>query len=166
MIKKFKKLTIESKVFYVFMVFIIFWFMVVILSSCSHSIYRVNKPIITHVLALTDQGDTLKIPIESISPNVVYNVVGYDYMRYNPYYSPYNNRYYYDYSPNNAWRWNSYGRPTYSQGWHPLENFTTAPPTPVQIPISGGNNYSGTSGFSGNPVASNPVTNGGMKTKN
>ena len=159
---QFKNLNIESKVFYSSMIIILFWFMIIVLNSCVSSIYKVRKEQIqvTHVLAVTEMGDTLKIPIESIKPNIIYNVVGYDYMRYNPYYSPYNNRYYYDYSPNNAWRWNSYGQGTYSQGYHPLENFSTPP----QTPASSNNN---TSGFSGNPVASNPVTsNGGGKTKN
>ena len=162
MIKKFKKLTIESKVFYVFITFIILWFIIVIMSSCASSIYKARKEQIkiTHVLAVTEMGDTLKIPIESIKPNVVYNVVGYDYMRYNPYYSPYNNRYYYDY----------YNYSNYNNNFQYSTQSTWQPPVVISTPsVSSQSNSgsSGTSGFSGNPVASNPVTiSGGMKTKN
>ena len=164
MIEKFKNLTLESKVFYIFITFITIWF-IMILSGCVSSIYKVRKEHIndhvkvTHVLAVTDLGDTLKIPISEIKPKVVYNVVGYDYMRYNPYYSPYNNRYYYDYYPYN------YSNNTNHVG----TNFgisSIQPTTQIPVPNNGGNN-SGTSGFSGNPVASNPVTSGGgAKKKN
>lgn len=160
MLGKFKKLTLESKVFYVLMTSILIWFMLVLLNGCASSIYKVRKDHIkvTHVLAITEIGDTLKIPIESIKPNIIYNVVGYDYMRYNPYYSPYNNRYYYDNTP-----YNFSNNTNYSGGSFGISSIN---PT-IQIPVpSSGGNYSGTSGFSGNPVASNPVTNGGMKTKN
>ena len=44
-------------------------------------------------------GDTLKIPIEAIKPNVIYNVMGYNYMRPSYYFRPYN--YTYDYYPYN-----------------------------------------------------------------
>ena len=38
---------------------------------------------ITHVLAVTEQGDTLRLPINMIRPNVYYNVVSYlNYPRY------------------------------------------------------------------------------------
>ena len=158
MIEKFKKLATESKVFYVFMTFIIFWFMVIILTSCVSSIYKVRRDHIkvTHVLAITEMGDTLKIPIESIKPNVIYNVVGYDYMRHTPYYSPYNNRYYYDYYPYSI-RGNNTG------GGFGINSIN--PTTQISVPSS--NNNSGTSGFSGKPVATNPVTSsGGAKKKN
>ena len=160
-------ITDVDKIFWISMVFVLL--AMICITSCSPSIYQYRKnfdqPVITHVLALTDDGDTVQIPISEIRPRTIYNVVGYDYSYpYNMYRNEYQN--YWRYTPNNAWRWNSYGQPTYSQGWHPLENFATAPRTPVQIPVGGSNNYSGTSGFSGNPVASNPVTSGGMKTKN
>tara|TARA_R100000278_G_scaffold32167_1_gene29335 strand:+ start:6630 stop:6929 length:300 start_codon:yes stop_codon:yes gene_type:complete len=41
------------------------------------------------VLTVTSEGDTLKIPISQIRPQVIYNVVGYDY--YRPYPGRYNN---------------------------------------------------------------------------
>ena len=53
---------------------------------------------ITHVLAVTEQGDTLRLPINMIKPNVYYNVVSYPNRYYggwyNNYYRPsyYNNR--------------------------------------------------------------------------
>tara|TARA_Y100000034_G_scaffold2543_1_gene3082 strand:+ start:871 stop:1383 length:513 start_codon:yes stop_codon:yes gene_type:complete len=163
MIEKFKNLTLEGKVFYIFITFITIWF-IMILSGCVSSIYKVRKENIndqvkvTHVLAVTEMGDTLKIPINEIKPKVIYNVVGYDYMRYNPYYSPYNNRYYYDYYPYNYS--NSTNHVGTSFGISSIQ-----PTTQIPVPNSGGN--SGTSGFSGNPVASNPVTSGGgAKTKN
>ena len=38
---------------------------------------------ITHVLAVTEQGDTLRLPINMIRPNVYYNVISYpNYPRY------------------------------------------------------------------------------------
>ena len=163
MIEKFKNLTMESKVFYVFMIFIAIWFIIIIMNSCTSSIYKVRKEQIqvTHVLAVTEMGDTLKIPIESIKPNVIYNVVGYDYMRHTPYYSPYNNRYYYDYYPYSIRNTNYIGNNT-GTGF----GISSINPT-TQISVPSINGSSGTSGFSGNPVASNPVTsNGGAKTKN
>ncbi len=46
---------------------------------------------ITHVLAVTEQGDTLRLPINMIRPNVYYNVISYpNYPRY--YNNWYNNR--------------------------------------------------------------------------
>jgi len=56
-----------------------------------------NQPKIqvTHVLAVTEQGDTLRLPISAIKPNVYYNVISYP------------NRYY------GNW-YNSYYRPSYN----------------------------------------------------
>tara|TARA_R110000851_G_scaffold184671_1_gene334019 strand:+ start:449 stop:832 length:384 start_codon:yes stop_codon:yes gene_type:complete len=49
------------------------------------------KILITHVLAVTEHGDTLRLPISAIKPNV-YNIINYSngYNRY-PYYNNYNN---------------------------------------------------------------------------
>jgi len=163
MINKFKKLSVERKVFYIF-IFIVFIWCLLILKGCTSSIYKVRKENIndqvkvTHVLAVTEMGDTLKIPIEEIKPKVIYNVVGYNYMRYNPYYSPYNNRHYYDYYP-----YNYNNNRNYTGGGFGISNIS--PNTQIPVPSSGGS--SSTSGFSGKPVASNPVTSGGgAKTKN
>jgi hypothetical protein len=65
------------------------------LASCSPYYYQSKGPQVTHVLALTENGDTLKIPIRDIRPNVVYNVVGYDWYRpYNGYYTRWDKPYY------------------------------------------------------------------------
>jgi len=161
---QFKNLTIESKIFYSFMVIISFWFMVIVLSSCMSSIYKVRKENIndrvkvTHVLAITEMGDTLKIPIEDIKPRVIYNVVGYVNSMVNPYYRPYNYYDYYPYSIRNP----NYIRNNTGSGF----GISSINPT-TQISVPSNNNKSSTSGFSGKPVASNPVTSGnGVKKKN
>ena len=71
------------------LIFAICFIIIVLLStifiqSCSSVLYR--SPLVTHVLAITETGDTLKIPINQIQPNRIYNVVGYNY---NPYYRHY-----------------------------------------------------------------------------
>ena len=38
-----------------------------------------NLPIISSVLAVTDKGDTITVPINQIRPTQIYNVVGYDF---------------------------------------------------------------------------------------
>ena len=38
-----------------------------------------NLPIISSVLAVTQKGDTITIPINQIRPTQIYNVVGYDF---------------------------------------------------------------------------------------
>ena len=65
------------------------------LASCSPYYYQSKGPQVTHVLALTEEGDTLKIPIKDIRPNVIYNVVGYDWYRpYSGYYTRWDKPYY------------------------------------------------------------------------
>ena len=61
-------------------------------SSCgTHT--KKPKIQITHVLAVTEQGDTLRLPINMIKPNVYYNIVSYpSYPRY--YNNWYNEGYY------------------------------------------------------------------------
>ena len=174
MIKKIKgflkKYNIDDvdKIFWFSIVFILLA-MICTMNGCVSSIYKVRKENIndqvevTHVLAITEMGDTLKIPISEIKPKVIYNVVGYNYMRHNPYYSPYNNRYYYDYYNYNRNYNNNQGIQSSGSS---IQYNNISPTTQISVPSSGGS-YSGTSGFSGNPVASNPVTsNGGAKTKN
>ena len=162
---QFKNLTIDSKVFYSSMIIILFWFMVIVLSSCMSSIYKVRKENIndrvkvTHVLAITEMGDTLKIPIEDIKPRVIYNVVGYVNGMVNPYYRPYN---YYDYYPY------SIRNPNYirNNSGSVFGISSINPTTQINIP-SNNVSTSVTSGFTGNPVAINPVTSGGkVKKKN
>lgn len=174
-IKEFlKKYNINDvdKIFWFSMIFVLLA-MICITSGCSSSIYQYRKhydevkPVVTHVLAVTEMGDTLKIPINEIKPKVIYNVVGYDYMRYNPYYSPYNNRYYYDYYPYNYNTNRGYTGHNTGTGFG-ISNINPITQTPVPFGNnSSGTSGSGTSGFSGNPVASNPVTsNGGGKKNN
>lgn len=128
-----------------------------VLSSCSQMLYKSNRPVVTHVFALTNQGDTIKIPINKIQPQRVYNVIGYDY--YNPY-DMYYNRYrnnlydrYYDYNRNYN---HNYG--VQSSGFK--IQYNNISPS-IQSSSSGISSGSGTSGGGGNPVAVNPVTSGG-----
>ena len=72
-----------------------------------------NKPkiVVTHVLAITQTGDTLKLPINSIRPNVYYNITTYP------------NRYYYN-------NWNQY---PYYQGSYNNNR-------PIYVPSNNSNN--------------------------
>ena len=66
-----------------------------LVASCSPYYYQSKGPKVTHVLALTEEGDTLKIPIKDIKPNVIYNVVGYDWYYPRPgYYTRWDAPYY------------------------------------------------------------------------
>lgn len=75
--------------------------MALMLSSCS--VQKKPSILITHVLAVTETGDTLRLPINMIKPNVYYKVIHYG----NDYWRPYNNWHY-----NNSWQHNS--RPIYA----------------------------------------------------
>ena len=149
---------------------LIFATVIMLATSCS-GIYQyrksfdLNQPVITYVLALTSEGDTVKIPINEIRPQSVYNIVGYDF--YNPYmYNATYNRYgnslynrYYDYNRN-------YNHYQGAQNSGSKVQYNNISPT-TQSTSSGIVGGSGTSGFSGNPVASNPVTSSsGAKKKN
>ena len=68
-----------------------------LVSGCS--VYKPQPKVeITHVLAVTSEGDTLRLPISMIKPNVYYNVISYPNRNYgnwyNSYYQPgyHNNR--------------------------------------------------------------------------
>lgn len=109
--------------------------------SCT--VYKQPKPQITHVLAVTQEGDTLKMPINSIKPNVIYNVIGYDYYRpynYNYYWRPYNH----NYKPNN----NTHGNSNYNNN---SSNNTPTNTTPTVKPVG--------SVTPPNPVIVNPRKN-------
>tara|TARA_R100000329_G_scaffold142670_1_gene126227 strand:+ start:151 stop:501 length:351 start_codon:yes stop_codon:yes gene_type:complete len=109
---------------------------------------------VTHVLALTEMGDTVKIRIQDIQPQRMYNVVGYDFVRWqdNRYYVPHYDRHY-DYRYHDS-RWRYHGSPKGNYGYIiPNPNVNNSPPISV-----GG---SQTTGGSGAPVASNPVTSTG-----
>ena len=76
----------------VIIIAVLFIFLV---AGCSPYYYQSKGPKVTHVLALTEEGDTLKIPIKDIKPNVIYNVVGYDWYRpYSGYYTRWDKPYY------------------------------------------------------------------------
>lgn len=90
----------KSKTLIVFVI-IMFSLFVLMLTSCSSTLYR--SSIVTHVLAVTESGDTLKIPLNQIQPTRIYNIVGYDYYNYRNrdyyyrdlkyYYNGFNNNY-------------------------------------------------------------------------
>ena len=125
-----------------------------ILSSCTPMLYNNNRVMVTHVLALTEMGDTVKIRIQDIQPQRMYNVVGYDFVRWqdNRYYVPHYDRHY-DYRYYDS-RWRYHGSPKGNYGYiTPNPNVNNSPPISV-----GG---SQTTGGSGAPVASNPVTSTG-----
>ena len=74
---------------------IVLFAMALMIAACSPYYYQSKGPKVTHVLALTEEGDTLKIPIKDIKPNVIYNVVGYDWYRpYSGYYTRWDKPYY------------------------------------------------------------------------
>ena len=80
-----------TKAFLVFIGIVV----MILLYACSPYYYQSKGPKVTHVLALTEEGDTLKIPIKDIKPNVIYNVVGYDWYRpYSGYYTRWAEPYY------------------------------------------------------------------------
>jgi len=136
---------------------------IIFTTGCSSSLYKYrehfdkNKPVVTHVFALTNQGDTIKIPINDIQPQRLYNVIGYDfYNPYDMYYNRYRNNWYdryYDYRRNYN---HNYG--VQSSGFK--IQYNNISPS-IQSSSSGISSGSNTSGSSGNPVASNPVTSGG-----
>tara|TARA_R100000742_G_C4267624_1_gene85845 strand:- start:576 stop:959 length:384 start_codon:yes stop_codon:yes gene_type:complete len=65
----------------------------VFVSSCN--VQKKPSILITHVLAVTEQGDTLRLPINMIKPNVYYKVIHYG----NDYWRPYNNHWNYNHNP-------------------------------------------------------------------
>ena len=136
-----------------------------ILSGCSSMLYPSNQVMVTHVLALTEMGDTVKIRIDQIQPKQIYNVVGYEFVRWNDsrYYNPYND-YSYDYRyHDDRWRYHGRANGTYGQ-ITPYPNINNSAPITVGS-SSGSQSYGGnTTGGSGAPVASNPARSGGKKT--
>ena len=57
------------------------------LAGCTPYMYKSNQIKVTHVLAVTETGDTVKVAMRDIQPTKIYNVVGYDFVRgyNNPY---------------------------------------------------------------------------------
>ena len=108
--------------------------------SCSPYYYKSKGPEITHVLALTKEGDTLKIPIKDIKPNIIYNIVGYDwYHTPSGYYNRWNNPYYHpnffkpkpSYNSSNNYNNNNNNTPSPSTPTIKPSGSVTPPPTPV-----------------------------------
>ena len=128
--------------------------LIAMFSSCTPMLYNNNRVMVTHVLALTEMGDTVKIRIQDIQPQRMYNVVGYDFVRWqdNRYYVPHYDRHY-DYRYYDS-KWRYHGSPKGNYGYiTPNPNVNNSPPISV-----GG---SQTTGGGGAPVASNPVTSTG-----
>ena len=128
-----------------------------VLSSCTPMLYNNNRVMVTHVLALTEMGDTVKIRIQDIQPQRMYNVVGYDFVRWqdNRYYVPhydyqYDHRYY-----DSRWRYHGNIHGTYGK-ITPNPNINNSPPIVVG---------SQTTGSGDAPIASNPVTSGGGSSR-
>jgi hypothetical protein len=132
----------ESAITKAFLVFLGVVFML-LCYACSPYYYQSKGPKVTHVLALTEDGDTLKIPIKDIKPNVIYNVVGYDWYHPRPgYYTRWDAPYYHphlynppkpiyngnsNYNNNNNNNTPNITTPTIKPGGSVI----TPPPTPV-----------------------------------
>jgi hypothetical protein len=72
----------------------------VAVSVISCGTYNTQPKIqITHVLAVTEQGDTLRLPINMIKPNVYYNVISYPNRYYGGWYNNYYQPSYNNYRP-------------------------------------------------------------------
>ena len=132
---------------YIVKAFLVFITLVLMLLfySCSPYYYKSKGPEVTHVLALTKEGDTLKIPIKDIQPNITYNVVGYDWYHIpSGYYNRWSNPYYhprlYD------------TKPVYKNNKNNNNNNNVT--TPPRVLRSGNGNVN-----SGNPVLNNPRKN-------
>jgi len=79
---------------------IVLFAVAVLVTSCS--IQKKPKLQITHVLAVTQQGDTLTIPIDVIRP-INYRIINYNNSSWSrPYYYPYYNYNYNNYSYSNS----------------------------------------------------------------
>ena len=128
------------------------------LSGCTPYLYKSNQIKVTHVLALTENGDTVKVSMRDIKPTQIYNVIGYDFTRgyNNQYYNPWRQYEMYD----NYYRY--YGNAIGTNGAiHLNKQSTWTPPAVIT-----GNNSNTTTGGGINPIARNPVTIGGDKKKN
>ena len=102
--------------------------LIAMFSGCTPYMYRSNQIKVTHVLAVTELGDTVKIAMRDIKPTQIYNVVGYDFVRgyNNPYYNPWRQYHMYD----NHYRY--YGNATGTNGAIHINNTPNwNPPEPV-----------------------------------
>jgi len=82
---------------------IVLFAVAVLVTSCS--IQKRPQIQITHVLAVTHEGDTLKLPIDVIRP-INYRIINYSSgYGYSSWYKPYHNSYYnYNYSQGSTTR--------------------------------------------------------------
>ena len=124
------------------------------LFGCTPYMYQSNQIKVTHVLAVTETGDTVKIAMRDIQPTQIYNVVGYDFTRgyNNPYYDPWRRYHMQD----NYYRY--YGNYVGTNGAAHLNKQKIWSP-PAIINNSGNNTTSG----GNNPVAINPARVNGKK---
>ena len=129
------------------------------LGGCTPYIYKSNQIKVTHVLAVTETGDTVKIAMRDIRPTQVYNVVGYDFVRgyMNPYYDPWRQYHLYDH------RYRYYGSHMNIGGTPNWKAPSVISNQSISGPINSGSN---TTGGAGAPVAVNPVTATGGGKKN
>tara|TARA_R100000900_G_scaffold19499_1_gene15996 strand:- start:351 stop:767 length:417 start_codon:yes stop_codon:yes gene_type:complete len=104
--------------------FLIILAIIVMLSFYGCTVYKTPKMQITSVLAVTAEGDTLKLPIDVIRP--IYNYNNVTYPRTN--YYPYHHNYYY--RPNNNWK--PIGNNNYNNNNN--SNNSTRPVTPTIKP--------------------------------
>ena len=77
---------------------IVLFVLTAVATSCG-TYQQQPKIKITHVLAVTEQNDTLRLPIDMIKPNVYYNIISYPHRYYNN--GSYGSYYpgYYNYKP-------------------------------------------------------------------
>ena len=90
------------------------------------------------MLALTEKGDTVKVRIQDIQPQRMYNVVGYDFVRWqdNRYYVP-NYDYQYDYRYHDSrWRYHGNVHGTYGK-ITPNPNINNSPPIVIGSQTTG-----------------------------
>lgn len=118
----------------------------VLLVGCG--VYQTEPKVeITHVLAVTSEGDTLRLPINMIKPNVYYNITHYPHRYYNLPYNFYNNSWY-NYRPiysprggnGNINNNNSNNNPPNTGGSKPAPAVITPPSKPTPPPNRGGRN--------------------------
>ena len=104
------------------------------------------KILITHVLAVTEQGDTLRLPINMIRPNVVYKIINYG-NNYRPYHSQW------DYIPHHNYNQNIYVKPNNNNNNNNSNNNPSKPEKPLNK-------------FENKDISRLEVNNGGLKKNN
>ena len=105
---------------------------------------------ITHVLAVTSEGDTLRLPISMIKPNVYYNITHYPHRYYNLPYNWHHSNWQYNTAPRpiyiprggsgNINNNNSNNNPPNTGGSKPAPAVITPPSKPTPPPNRGGRN--------------------------